>query len=87
MADGRRRSSPSARYDIGTANSIRLPYNKCGCVYKINLNYNYNAYAMSALTCGVANSTAATDGTKVGVSDNTCSLSGAPLALSASLAD
>ena len=30
----------------------RLPYNVCGCVYKLDVNQTYVAQKMSALVCG-----------------------------------
>lgn len=28
---------PCGRYDIGGPNHVRLPYNKCGCVYSLSV--------------------------------------------------
>ncbi|GIL56344.1 hypothetical protein Vafri_11722 [Volvox africanus] len=38
---------------FGGQDDIRLPPNRCGCVYTLDLDSSYNATQMYALTCGV----------------------------------
>ncbi|GLC38775.1 hypothetical protein PLESTM_000774600 [Pleodorina starrii] len=53
---------------FGGQDDVRLPSNKCGCVYSMDLDSSYNAYNMYALTCGIPNV-----GTTPGlVFNNTC---------------
>ena len=61
------------RYDVGGENHLRLPYNKCGCVYRLSLDYRYNAYAMAGLVCGTPSATASA---MVGDMDDSCDLAG-----------
>ncbi|CAL8464810.1 g4345 [Coccomyxa elongata] len=42
----------NTRFDRGGKNSIKLPYNVCGCVYALDVNQSYVAQKMSALVCG-----------------------------------
>lgn len=49
----------------GGNNDVRLPYNKCGCVYQLDVDESYNALGMSALFCGT---------TEGGDDDNACSV-------------
>ena len=75
MEDNKKAGANSTQYDIGGPNHIKLPYNKCGCVYKVQLNHLYNAHSMSGLVCGALN-TNASEALTVGGSDNSCSLDG-----------
>lgn len=40
------------RYDRGGPNDVKLPYNPCGCVYKMQLDTSNSATGMTALFCG-----------------------------------
>lgn len=39
--------------DLGGPNHIRVPANTCGCVYALDVDYNYNAVNMYGEVCGV----------------------------------
>lgn len=77
MADGQ------SRYDLGGANDIRLPVNKCGAVYALDLNRNFvakNIYSIlegKPLTedAGAANNDAAYDSNGP-YAKNSCDLNG-----------
>ena len=42
MEDNAKKGKPSTKYDGGGYNDIKLPYNKCGAVYTLNMN-NYQS--------------------------------------------
>ena len=52
MEDFMSKGKPSDKYDLGGSNAIRLPYNKCGCVYALTFDDAYRATAMEGLLCG-----------------------------------
>lgn len=52
MEDFKARGANSSTYDICGSNDIRLQYNRCGCVYALPVDAQYNAYYMEELVCG-----------------------------------
>lgn len=42
----------NVKYDIGGNNDIKVSYNKCGCVYTLELDDQNRALSMSPLICG-----------------------------------
>ncbi|KAL4447901.1 hypothetical protein ABPG75_005120 [Micractinium tetrahymenae] len=52
MEDSASSGSPNPRYDIGGPNHVRLPYNKCGCVYRLPVDREFAATSMTAVVCG-----------------------------------
>ncbi|EIE22861.1 hypothetical protein COCSUDRAFT_42448 [Coccomyxa subellipsoidea C-169] len=52
MEDNRVGGNANPTFDRGGKNSIKLPYNRCGCVYTLDVNQTYVAQKMSALICG-----------------------------------
>lgn len=52
MEDKARAGSADDSYDAGTGNHIRLPYNRCGCVYEMAMDASYVATTMQAIVCG-----------------------------------
>jgi len=53
MEDFNRRGVPNDRYDVGSNNDIRLPYNPCGCVYEMNVGSDWLLTDMYSLICGI----------------------------------
>lgn len=41
-----------AKARLSGADDIRLPENRCGCVYTIGLDANYTSVSMAGLVCG-----------------------------------
>lgn len=56
MEDFGNRGANSSAWDGCTTNDVRLPYNRCGCVYALDLDGTFNAYHMSGLVCGTPTS-------------------------------
>ncbi|KAG2443999.1 hypothetical protein HYH02_009199 [Chlamydomonas schloesseri] len=52
MEDFGNRGANSSKWDGCTSNDVRLKYNRCGCVYALDLDGSYNAYHMGGLVCG-----------------------------------
>ena len=52
MEDNKDRGKDSTAYDVGGNNHVRLPYNPCGCVYRLGV-VDYNIVSFSGFICGV----------------------------------
>lgn len=52
MEDYKSKGSESDSYDIGGPNHVRVEYNKCGCVYSMDVDSSYNIINMNSLVCG-----------------------------------
>ncbi|GAB4821502.1 hypothetical protein N2152v2_008548 [Parachlorella kessleri] len=52
MEDNAGKGKNNTKYDIGSNNDIRLPWNPCGCVYVFTLDANYSPNHMKGLVCG-----------------------------------
>jgi secreted PhoX family phosphatase len=52
MEDFKKNGHDNDIYDRGGANDIKLPYNQCGAVYKLNVDEHYVARDMKALVVG-----------------------------------
>ncbi|KAK9812078.1 hypothetical protein WJX73_003548 [Symbiochloris irregularis] len=52
MEDFGKQGKNSSHYDEGGRNSIRLPWNRCGCVYQLDIDESYMATTMYPLICG-----------------------------------
>merc|ERR1719401_201776 len=53
MEDRMANGVASDKYDAGTENQIRLPYNPCGCVYEMVMDEsNWMASSMRGIVCG-----------------------------------
>ena len=50
------------KYDLGTANHIKVKHNVCGCVMEMDVDHDHNMLATTArmLTCGAVNTDPAT---------------------------
>ena len=53
MENNKKYGKPNTKYDIGGNNDIRLPVNKCGGVYALDLNDNLIAKNMYAVITGI----------------------------------
>ncbi|QCT93756.1 DUF839 domain-containing protein [Caminibacter mediatlanticus TB-2] len=53
MEDNKKYGKPNPKYDLGGNNDIRLPVNKCGGVYALDLDNNYVAKNMYAVITGI----------------------------------
>ncbi|KAG2425150.1 hypothetical protein HXX76_013904 [Chlamydomonas incerta] len=56
MEDFGNRGANSSKWDGCTNNDVRLKYNRCGCVYALDLDGTFNAYHMAGLVCGTPTS-------------------------------
>jgi secreted PhoX family phosphatase len=52
MEDNMYQGKNNTKYDLGDTNDIRLQYNKCGCIYALDVDANYTATNMSYVLCG-----------------------------------
>ncbi|KAL4424959.1 hypothetical protein ABPG77_002844 [Micractinium sp. CCAP 211/92] len=52
MEDNKKKGAASTTYDKGGNNDVKLPYNPCGCVYKLTLDAANSATTMQGLFCG-----------------------------------
>jgi len=52
MEDNQRKGLDNDQYDIGGSQHVALEYNKCGCVYVMDVDENNRALNMYPLTCG-----------------------------------
>ena len=58
MEDGYSIPKESDKYDRGSNNDIKLPYNKCGAVYELELDESYVATSMTSIVEGIPLETA-----------------------------
>ena len=52
MEDRQKKGADEPKYDAGGSNSIKLPYNKCGCVYALEFGEDFVANKFTAVLCG-----------------------------------
>lgn len=70
---------PSTSYDACGPNHVRVQYNRCGCVYALDVDGDYSANKMYPLICGIPDSSIAENDCHInGISepDNVAYLSG-----------
>ncbi|MBU1668442.1 DUF839 domain-containing protein [bacterium] len=52
MEDFKKANTPNSFYDRGGNNDIKLPYNRCGAIYELELDNDYKAVKMKAVLTG-----------------------------------
>lgn len=52
MEDFKKKGEDEPKYDAGGPNDIKLPYNKCGCVFSLEFDENFVAKNLNAALCG-----------------------------------
>mmetsp|Transcript_107098 Transcript_107098/g.313199 ORF Transcript_107098/g.313199 Transcript_107098/m.313199 type:complete len:675 (+) Transcript_107098:128-2152(+) len=52
MEDLASSGTSSTDYDAGTGNMVRLPYNRCGCIYEMTMDSQHRATNMNGVLCG-----------------------------------
>ena len=55
MEDNQEGGEDDLSYDIGNDNDIKVAYNKCGCIYTMELDEDSSVTKMSPLVCGDPN--------------------------------
>ena len=60
MEDSKKKGVASTSYDKGTANHLKLAYNKCGCVMEMDVDENMNPIKARMLVCGEPDTSADT---------------------------
>ena len=55
MEDNQKGGEDDLSYDIGNGNDIKVAYNKCGCIYTMDLDESSSVTSMSPLVCGDPN--------------------------------
>jgi len=56
MEDNAKGGVANTKYDIGGNNHIKVDYNKCGAIYELNVDNNYQATDMTAILTGIPKS-------------------------------
>jgi len=67
MEDYANRGAAEPKFDVCGPNHIRLPFNRCGCVYSLDVDGDYSAYNFNSLVCGTPDSS---------IAGNTCAANG-----------
>lgn len=77
MEDNQKSGSDNTKYDIGGNNDIKLPYNKCGGIYELdvakdsNIGSDYVAYGMKGIIAGIP-----ANYTGTALANNSCDVNG-----------